>query len=429
MSSQHLPEPHATLAAGSISRQQAAQLLKLARGIGGDVVAEAVDWAYAAMPDRAIVQRLKARSLLRTGQLEEADALIAQALLIYPTDPVLSTMRAERLLAKGRLGSATSEIDLVIAQHPDRPSALALGATIAAKHGDHVRAIALLERAVEVRPLDMQIRIQLIEAMLAGVEPVQAAHQIAFLADPPALLEARVLHAEGRALDALARLETEWSCAPVGEQADEIAAAIVDLLEEVGRLETLQQFANTLDTSHPKALARAAQAWLVLGRFDEAIAMGAQLLKRRAFVPIGRGILLVAATMKGNFGIARRVVRQLITSELTIDRISLADLWRRGIIGKLICTHTALGAIGTNGHHSVLSSLAQSAAELFREQLAEAEASANPTEAADLMHLIRQCSLQPRVETMPQMSLKAVTDPIAVEQDAADEPVLARRAA
>lgn len=391
MSRHRWPNPPDLVDAGSISRAQAAQLLKLARSEGGDVVTEAIDWAYAAMPERAIVQRLKARSLMQTGYFEAADAVIAQALLLYPTDPVLSVLRAERLLAKGQLESAAREVNLVLANHPRRPTALALGATIAMKRCDYETAVQLFERAVEARPLDQALRLQLIEALLAGEKHVQAARQFASLTNPPALLEARVLKAQGRHIDALTRLEDEWAGELEGEHADEVAAAIVETLETIGQLERLEQFVSELTTAHPRAIARAAETYLILGRFEDAMRLGGQLLRRRAFVPIGRGILLVAATMHGNFGVAQRAARQLVTSELTIDRISLAELWRRGMIGKLICRNTSLATVENSARHSTLATLAQSAADQFRELLAEAEAAGNTAEAAELLAQIRLC--------------------------------------
>jgi DNA-binding SARP family transcriptional activator len=251
-----------------------------------------------------------------------------------------------------------------------------------------------MERAVELRPFDESMRLQLIEALLAHGAHVQAARQLAHLPDPPALLEARVFKAQGRLIDALARLERAWHEHSDGANSDEIAAAIIELAEDVGQLETLERFVSALDVSHPRALARAAEACLVLGRFDDAMRLGAALLKRREFVPMGRGILLVAATMNGSFGVAQRAARQLITSERTIDRLSLADLWRRGMIGRLISKHMALDASARTNHHSVLLTMAQSAAALFREQLAEAEARGQAAEAAELMHQIRLCSGQ-----------------------------------
>jgi len=402
---------------GLVSRRQAAQLLKLARHGSGDVVSEAVDWAYAAMPDRVIVQRLKVRSLLRTGQFESADALLAQALLIYPTDHVLSTMRAERLLHKGRLESAAREIELVLAHHPERPSALSLGAEIASRQGDRARALALLQRAVDARPFEAPRRIQLIEALLADEQTVQAVHHLAYLSDPPALLEARVMHAQGCTIDALARLQREWNTSMESDHADHVAAAIVSLLEEIGRLDELERFVNEFDTSHPRAIAKAAESWLMLGRFEEAAQLGAMLLKRRAFVPIGRGVLLVASTMRGNFGLAQRVVRQLVTSELTIDRISLAELWRRGTIGRLVRNGTSLTSAQAHASQGVLSTMAQSACELFREQLAEAEAESDTAAMAELMHFVRLCTLKPRAERAPRA--EQITMPALPEQKVA----------
>ena len=51
MSREPWPAPPGGPETGSISREQAAQLLRLARSGQGEVVSEAADWAYAAMPD------------------------------------------------------------------------------------------------------------------------------------------------------------------------------------------------------------------------------------------------------------------------------------------------------------------------------------------------------------------------------------------
>jgi len=409
------PTPPGTLEPGSITRHQAAQLLKLARSGAGEVVAEAIDWAYAAMPDRAIVHRLKIRSLLRNGNHESADAAIAQSLLLYPVDPVLSTMRAERLLAKGQLESASREIGLVLARHPERPTALALGADIARRRGDTAQAIALLERAVDVRSEDAALRIALIEALLDDEEHVRAARELALLIDPPALLEARVLRACGQLIDALARLEAEWSAGENGEHADLVASGIVELLEITGQLDRLERFVTELTVDHPGALSRAAEACLVLGRFEDAMRLGAALLRRRAFVPMGRGILLVAATLKGSFGVAERAARQLSTSERTIDRITLAELWRRGMIGRLISRATTLDTENAGRHPSVLATLAQSAGELFRELLTDAEIASNPGEAAELIHQIRLC--EPSMPQRPDVQTATSAAPEALANE------------
>ena len=98
----------------------AAQLLNLARTAAPEKRDDAVDWAFAAMPDHKHPRLLKIRQLLDARDCQAADALLTQGLLQRPTDPSLSLLRAESLLIQGKARAANREIRLVLRRRSSR---------------------------------------------------------------------------------------------------------------------------------------------------------------------------------------------------------------------------------------------------------------------------------------------------------------------
>jgi predicted Zn-dependent protease len=94
-------------------RKAAARLLAVARTARGDETDEAVEWAYSAVPDSLGATRLKIQMLLRQGNLEAVDTLVAQGLLQRPTNASLSYLRARSLFSQDRLAAAGQELRLV----------------------------------------------------------------------------------------------------------------------------------------------------------------------------------------------------------------------------------------------------------------------------------------------------------------------------
>ena len=106
-----------------------------ARAAGPDEP-EDVEWTFAAMPDSPSAQRLKIELLLRHGDTESADALIARGLLQRPTDAGLTLLRARSLFAQGKLDRARRELRLVLAKRPHHRGAIELAGHVALELGD-----------------------------------------------------------------------------------------------------------------------------------------------------------------------------------------------------------------------------------------------------------------------------------------------------
>ncbi|MHC4969245.1 MAG: hypothetical protein ACYTF4_11575, partial [Planctomycetota bacterium] len=210
------PSAPATVRDGrdDLGRERAARLLRDARRLGpegrqnlaGTDADEAVEWAYSTMPDSLGARRLKIQMLLRQGNLEAADTLIAQGLLQRPTNASLSYLRARSLFAQGKLAPARRELRLVLAKRPRHRGTLELAGRVAFGLGDRRCTVALLERAERRRP-DDGIRSLLTEVWLESGRPDMARAVLRRMAAPTALLQARVLRAEGRLLEARETLE------------------------------------------------------------------------------------------------------------------------------------------------------------------------------------------------------------------------------
>ena len=269
MNSRYLAAPpDETLA---VERSQAARLLQAAHAAGPDQD-DAVDWAFTAMPDRRAARRLKIRQLLRHGDYEAANTLIAQGLLIRPTDAGLSLLRATSLFQQGRYGEAARELNLVLARRPHHGSALELAGKVTQRLGDPTRAAQLFERADKRIPRD-RTRASLIDVLLM-LDPPDTKRARAVLGRmdrPSAHLQARVLRAQGRCLEAIEKLETARTD-PADPDPPATMCALIDVLEESANASTLRRHLESVKTSECAVQARAGLAWLAIQRNDASAA-------------------------------------------------------------------------------------------------------------------------------------------------------------
>ncbi|MHC4785394.1 MAG: tetratricopeptide repeat protein [Planctomycetota bacterium] len=272
------PSAPATVRDGrdDLGRERAARLLRDARRLGpegrqnlaGADADEAVEWAYSTMPDSLGARRLKIQMLLRQGNLEAADTLIAQGLLQRPTNASLSYLRARSLFAQGKLAPARRELRLVLAKRPRHRGTLELAGRVAFGLGDRRCTVALLERAERRRP-DDGIRSLLTEVWLESGRPDMARAVLRRMAAPTALLQARVLRAEGRLLEARETLEKAARNAATSDRAD-ITTGLISLLEETSDLQRLRRTLEPVGIDQPAVLARAGLSWLGMGAFHTA---------------------------------------------------------------------------------------------------------------------------------------------------------------
>ena len=353
---------------GSLDREAAAQLLRDARRAHSDDADDAVEWAYSTMPESLAARRLKIRMLLRQGNLEAADALIAQGLLQRPTNASLSHLRARSLFAQGRLEPAGRELRLVLAQRPRHRGALELAGQVARGLGDARRAVALLERAERRRP-DDDIRSQLIEAWLDGDRPDRARKVLRRMAAPTALLRARVLRAAGRLLEARELLE-QAAADPTAADHTDVMTELIDLLEGTSDLQRLRRVLEPVDTDRPAVLARAGMAWLAMGAFHTAAVRMAKLARVRGFRAQALLVLMVAAAMVNRTRLASRALERLRRIAEPIGPKTVAEAWGRGLLGRLLLDQCSARKAGADPHTGRLQQLLRDASGVFEEALA-----------------------------------------------------------
>ena len=366
MSNQATKHPATTRAnRGSLDREAAARLLRDARS---NDAGDAVEWAYLTVPECLGARRLKIRMLLRQGNHEAADALIAQGLLQLPTNASLSYLRARSLFAQGKLEPAGRELRLVLAKRPRHRGALELAGRVARGLGDARRAVALLERAERRRP-DDQIRSLLVEAWLDGGRPNMARKVLRRMAAPTALLRAGVFRAAGRLLEARELLEQAATDRTAADHTD-VMTELIDLLEATSDLQRLRRVLEPVDTDRPAVLARAGMAWLAMGAFHTAAVNMARLARVRGFRAQALLVLMVAAAMVNRSRLADRALERLRRIAEPIGPRTVAQAWGRGLLGRLLLDQCSARKAGADPHTGRLRQLLQDASGVFEGALA-----------------------------------------------------------
>jgi tetratricopeptide (TPR) repeat protein len=329
---------------------------------------DAVEWAFSTMPDSLGARRLKIQMLLRQGNVEAADALVAQGLLQRPTNASLSYLRARSLFAQGKLEPAGRELRLVLAKRPRHRGALELAGRVACGLGDARRAVALLERAERRRP-DDEIRSLLVEAWLDGGRPRMAQKVLRRMAAPTPLLRSRVLRAAGRLLEAREMLEQAAGDTTAADHAN-VMAGLIDLLEGTSDLQRLRRILEPVDTDRPAVLARAGMAWLAMGAFHTAAVRMWKLARIRGYRARALLVLTVAAAMVNRTRLANRALERLRRLAEPIAQKTVAEAWGRGLLGRLLLDQCSALKAGSDPHTGRLQQLLRDASDVFEEALA-----------------------------------------------------------
>jgi len=383
--SSRAPRAPATVRPGrdGLDRQAAARLLRDARPLGPEGrqnlagtdarnADEAVEWAFTTIPDSLGARRLKIQMLLRQGNLEAADTLIAQGLLQRPTNASLSYLRARSLFAQGKLAPASRELRLVLAKRPRHRGTLELAGRVAFGLGDRRRAVPLLERAERRRP-DDGIRSLLTEVWLEGGRPDMARAALRRMAAPTALLQARVLRAEGRLLEARETLEKAAESAATSDRAD-ITTGLISLLEETSDLQRLRRTLESVGTDQPAVLARAGLSWLGMGAFYTAAVQMSKLARVRGYRAQALVVLTVAAAMVNRTRLASRALARLRRTPEPIEPRTVAEAWGRALLGRVLLDQCSARKAGSDPHTGRLQQLLRDASGVFEEALASGEA-------------------------------------------------------
>lgn len=119
--------------------------------------------ALAVRRDPTALNDLAYLLMIKGGALDEARALIEEALAARPGDPLLLSTRSELHLRAGRLDEAEQDLQLVLAAVPDNAQALLLTAQLYAARGQQAAALEMAERLAERQrelPVEQQAELQ-----------------------------------------------------------------------------------------------------------------------------------------------------------------------------------------------------------------------------------------------------------------------------
>ncbi|HET8535264.1 MAG TPA: sulfotransferase [Sphingomicrobium sp.] len=238
--------------------------------------------AIARKPDDAGLRFFAGMLHVRRSELPEAADQLRKAVELEPRDPLARAELARILVALGELDEAKLLLDGL--QPRDRTR---LSATIAARRGDHERAIPLLREAVELDPRDFEswgnLGVSLLitgnapgaEAALANALRLRPGHSsfgekwaeavsqagladrelpklyAAAARDPGGLITAaRIEDLEGQPDRAVAALEQALERQPGQEAA---LVALADLEERANRIDALQETIAELEQAAPSS--------------------------------------------------------------------------------------------------------------------------------------------------------------------------------
>ncbi len=351
----------------AIDRAEAARLLRTARAAAFDGDGDAIDWAFSAIPESVAVRRLKIEHALHHGDTDSADALIAQGLLLRPTNPSLTLLRARRLYAQGHVRRAKDELRLVLASRPHHCGALELSGRVAAELGDHATAVALLRQAAAERSGNDRATGLLVQSLLDAGYADRAAGALRTMAQPSSGLKARVLRGMGRLLEAREVLERAAAGDLPATDREAALCDLIDTLEEAGDYPRLRSVLESIGTDQPAVLAKAGRSWLLLGEFRTAALRMARLARSRANRDRALEVMVVAASMMDRVHLAELALRRLQLTATGIDAEAMAEGWRRGLMGPLLVDQKSPRRAGADPSSSRLGGLIQAAIDTFDE--------------------------------------------------------------
>lgn len=386
----------------TVDRAAAAVLLRAARG--PDASDDAVEWAFGVMPERRAAQRLRIRQHLAHGNFEAADALIGRGLRRRPTDASLSLLRARSLFARHRYEAASRELRLVLAQRPHHAGASELAGRVQMKLGHPLRAVRHFQRAAERRPGDHADAL-VAGAWLAAGRTRTAREVVERMDNPPVLLTARMLTAEGRLLEATDTLDGALPGSR-GAEYEQIVCELIDRLEAQGDLHRLRQILAPASTEHPAILARAGEAWLAMGAFQAAVVRMADLARVPGYRSRAMTVLMVAAAMLNRPSLAARALRRLRRLDEPVERTAVAEAWCRGLFGRLLLDQCSARRAGSDPHTGRLQRLLCDAMTVFHDELAGGGRLMPRTERRDLRQHIEICEV-----AAPEVTFSAETTP------------------
>jgi pentatricopeptide repeat protein len=266
---------------------------------------------------------LAARMAVADGRFQDALGLYRKVLKTTPSDPVVHLEYALLLRDLNVIDQATAEAREAVRLDPDLAEARRLlgGLELAAAEKDPSRlpaAIEQLSAARRLAPTDAGIAVSLARALLAADRAAEAAavlDELPELQGQPAIqrlsAEAKAKSGQWKEAEALYRGLYE---ADPGDR--EIAAALIDLLEDEDKLDDALEVLRKLQSREPDNPAIGERIVLDLaraGRFPEAEKQARELVASRPEQRSGQRLLATVLFEEGNTAEGEQILRHLIS--------------------------------------------------------------------------------------------------------------------
>jgi len=326
-------------------RATAAELLRQVRRCPWHDIEQPLRWAISYLPDSRPIVRMKIKWLIEQNDLDEAVALLAQALKKFDDDGGLRALSALCQLRLGNLPRAASEIHQALQRRPNHRRTAYLAGEIAAAHGDIEHAIEITRNALpgDNTPAGAHdttsARTRLIEWLIEAGRLDEADDEIRRIEPPVPAVRARLLQARGQWQDAERVVREAIDLLEDDDdqtQRDELLALRLTLLEEMANRNDLLETVGAVNAHTPRAVIHAGLALLTLGEFARAVALLQRLVPQFVrFHHRAQHVQMVAAGVSGDVDQAESVLEQL-ESVGALDSEFVAECWRRALFGGLM---------------------------------------------------------------------------------------------
>ncbi len=220
------------------SRDARVKMVDVLLGAGRVPEAEAVNNIILDRQPKDVMGRVgQARILLARGQRREAIAELRKQVTEAPESSEPHFFLGMAYWEDGDLAVAKSELNAALAASPDAPAVLAAAARFSLSQGEADVAQERAERLVQIAPSDVDYRLLLVRALLAGLHATRAVGQLEIaLASSPSSADVYLALGEandqlGKPEDAEKAYEAALRLSPRNER---VLAALADSLERAG---------------------------------------------------------------------------------------------------------------------------------------------------------------------------------------------------
>lgn len=246
-----------------------------------------VDEAWPA-PEQGDIRALRGYALLGLQHQADAARLFAQVLAVQPANTLARLGEARMALQSGAVDAAMKDVAGVLAAHPDNVDALRLQGDLYRRAGNHAGALGSYRKVIELRPANLQGRLDAASLLAAdnrideARSELAAASRIAPGSAAVIYTQALLAMQEKKYPAALERLQLILRAAPDHPPSNLMAAGIFLTQNNVPQAEQHIQRFLAGQPHHAFGIRLAAQIALRGGKPGDAVALLEPLLERGA---------------------------------------------------------------------------------------------------------------------------------------------------